>query len=90
MIITINAKFTPEIIEILEKAKIPQGAEITIIFEDKKAQSSVVKGKWAIVAREMSEENLLAGMEVDFFQWSREFRESFDFKALFFSKNKNE
>ncbi|MBF0337281.1 MAG: antitoxin family protein [Nitrospirae bacterium] len=90
---TIKVRFTSEVVKLLEKAKIPKGAELTIIFEDEKEKEQsqpIVNGKWAAVAREMSEENLLADMETDFFQWRQEFRNNFTFKESFFNKNGNE
>jgi hypothetical protein len=90
---TIKVRFTPGIVELLEKAKIPQGAELTVIFEDKKDEAQdrpIIKGRWAKVAEEMSEENLLAGMEADFFQWNQEFRDTFVFNDSFANEKENE
>ncbi|MBF0555854.1 MAG: hypothetical protein HQK96_15110 [Nitrospirae bacterium] len=90
---TIKVRFTPGIVELLEKARIPHGAELTVIFEDKNDEAKgqpKIKCRWARVARKMSEENLLAGMEADFFQWSQEFRDNFVFNDTFINENENE
>ena len=58
----------------------------TITIEPETAEAKPVKGKWARVAGEMAEENILAGTSEEAINNSRDFRTNFSFRSSPFDK----
>lgn len=58
----------------------------TITIEPEIGEATPVKGKWARVAEEMAEENLLAGVSEEVIKDSQDFRKNFSFRNFPFDK----
>ncbi|KJU86145.1 protein belonging to Uncharacterized protein family UPF0165 [Candidatus Magnetobacterium bavaricum] len=81
---TIRARFTGGHVEFLEKSEIPEGAELTITFEEKlKDQNETRQGKWAQVAEDMDHDSFLDEIEHKVLELGQDFRKSFSFIARF-------
>jgi predicted DNA-binding antitoxin AbrB/MazE fold protein len=77
---TIRARFMGGQVELLEKSEIPEGAELTVTFEEKpKEEIEPRKGKWARVAEEISSQGNLTGKSEEINRIVREFRDNFSF-----------
>ncbi|MBF0606836.1 MAG: antitoxin AF2212-like protein [Candidatus Magnetobacterium sp. LHC-1] len=80
MVKTIRARFMSGQVEFLEKLEIPEGAELTITFEEKlKKEEESKQKKWARVAEEISSQGNLTGKSEEINKFIREFRDTFSF-----------